>query len=106
MPLIALALRAGQWRTLSQFRAMLQDNLGKAFYELGHRNSDKEEGCKLLEDAVTAYRSALEVRTKADLPQDWASTQSNLAKALRTLGKLLEGEEGLKHQLKAVEFAP
>jgi hypothetical protein len=34
--------------------------------------SGGEEGRKLLTDAVTAYRSALEVRTKADLPQDWA----------------------------------
>jgi hypothetical protein len=34
----------------------------------------QEEGRKLLEDAVAACQSALEVYTKADLPQDWAAT--------------------------------
>jgi hypothetical protein len=32
----------------------------------------------LFEQAVQADRSALEVRTKADLPQDWAITEANL----------------------------
>jgi tetratricopeptide (TPR) repeat protein len=70
--------------------------------ELGTR-SGGEEGRKLLTDAVAAYRSALEVRTKADLPQDWAQTQNNLGAALRDLGRQLEGEEGLKRQRESVE---
>ena len=49
------------------------------------RRSGAEEGRRLLEDAVAAYRSALEVYTKADLPEDWAMTQNNLgSRALRT----------------------
>jgi hypothetical protein len=32
--------------------------------------------------AVTAYRQALEVWTRTDLPQGWAMTQNNLAKVL------------------------
>ena len=55
-----------------------------------------EEGRKLLEDAVAAYRSALEVYTKADLPQDWAMTQNNLGTALQELGTRSGGEEGRK----------
>jgi hypothetical protein len=36
----------------------------------------------LLDEAVQAYKSALEVRTKTDLPQDWAQTEMNLGDAL------------------------
>jgi tetratricopeptide (TPR) repeat protein len=43
----------------------------------------------LLAQAVAAYRSALEVRTRATLPQDWAMTQNNLAKALVATGDWL-----------------
>jgi hypothetical protein len=32
------------------------------------------------------YRSALEVRTRTELPQDWAATQYNLENALQELG--------------------
>jgi tetratricopeptide (TPR) repeat protein len=41
----------------------------------------------LLAQAVEAYRAALEVRTKADLPQDWAATQDNLGLALSDQGE-------------------
>jgi len=43
--------------------------------------SGAEEGRKLLQEAVAAFRSALEVFTKADLPQSWALTQNNLGGA-------------------------
>ena len=46
--------------------------------------------------AVAAFRSALEVFTKADLPQDWAMTQNNLGIALQALGTRSGGEEGRK----------
>ena len=68
---------------------------GTSVGELGAR-SGGEEGRKLLEDEVTAYRSALEVRSKADLPQDWAQTQNNLGNALGELGARSGGEEGRK----------
>jgi hypothetical protein len=48
--------------------------LGSGLYELGTRSAGKE-GSKLLQAAVAAQRSALEVYTKADLPQDWAVAQ-------------------------------
>jgi tetratricopeptide (TPR) repeat protein len=50
----------------------------------------------LLEQAVAAYKSALEVYTKAHLPQDWARTQNNLGFALWDLGTRSGGEEGRK----------
>ena len=40
-------------------------------------------------EAVEAYRLALTVRTRDDLPQDWARTQNNLGNALRALGERL-----------------
>ncbi len=42
---------------------------------------------------MQAYRSALEVYTKADLPQDWASTQINLGNALDEEGERASGDK-------------
>ena len=36
---------------------------------------------------MEAYRQALTVRTRDDLPQDWATTQNNLGTALQGLGE-------------------
>ena len=36
------------------------------------------QATELFAQAVAAYRSALEVRTREQLPQDWAATQNNL----------------------------
>ncbi len=44
-----------------------------------------------LNDAVSAYRLALEVRTRGQLPQDWAATQNNLGYALCALAGRSEG---------------
>jgi hypothetical protein len=43
---------------------------------------------------VTAYRTALEVYTRAELPQDWAMTQNNLGAALQEQGIRTAGEAG------------
>ena len=45
------------------------------------------EGLRRLNEAVAAYRQALTVRTRDDLPQDWAATQNNLGSALWALGE-------------------
>jgi len=42
---------------------------------------------------VLAYRGALEVCTKADLPQDWAGTQNNLGIALMHEGEGASGDK-------------
>ena len=46
--------------------------------ELGER----ESGTAHLEEAVAAYRAALEERTRERVPLDWAMTQNNLGNAL------------------------
>ena len=66
-----------------------------SLWDLGTR-SGGEEGRKRLTEAIAAYRSALEVYTKADVPQDWAATQNNLGNALRDLGTRSGGQEGRK----------
>jgi tetratricopeptide (TPR) repeat protein len=52
----------------------------------GERSSG-EQATELLAQAVEAYRAALEVRTKTDLPQGWATTQVNLGNALTDQGE-------------------
>ena len=46
----------------------------------------RESGTARLEEAVAAYRAALEERTRTRVPRDWAKTQNNLGLALATLG--------------------
>ena len=48
----------------------------------------------MLAEAVTAYRQALEVRTREQLPQQWAMTQNNLGVALQEQGIRTGGEAG------------
>jgi hypothetical protein len=56
---------------------MTQNNLGIALEDEGERASG-DKAATLLDQAVQAFRSALQVYTKADLPQDWALTEANL----------------------------
>src|SRR5208282_4482411 len=79
----------------SWFAALGRSLVAAATKELGTRSGGKE-GRKLFEEAVAAYRFVLEVWTKADLPQDWASTQNDLGIALYELGTRSDGEEGRK----------
>jgi len=74
---------------------------GIALQTLGER----EEGTARLEEAVGAYRSALEVRTRTDLPLDWATTQNNLGTALKTLGEREEGSARLEEAVTAYGHA-
>ncbi len=52
------------------------------------------DGTALLVEAVTAYRDALTVRTKAEHPVDWAMTTQNLATTLQTQGTRTDGPDG------------
>jgi tetratricopeptide (TPR) repeat protein len=54
-------------------------NIGLAHAELGIR-VQAFEAKEHLRLAINAYRSALEVYTREQLPQDWAMTQNNLVK--------------------------
>jgi hypothetical protein len=57
---------------------MTQNNLGNALSALGER----ESGTARLEEAVAAYRAALEERTCERAPVQWEATQNNLKKCL------------------------
>ena len=62
-------------------------NLGTALARLGER----EIGTGKLEEAVAAYRAALQERTRERVPLGWAMTQNNLGNALRVLGERESG---------------
>ena len=46
---------------------------------------------------MAAYRAALEVYTREQLPQQWATTQNNLGNVLRDLGERASGEQGAQY---------
>jgi hypothetical protein len=66
--------------------AATQNNLGNALRTLGER-SGGEAGLKALNDAVEAYRAALEICTRETMPAQWAITQKNLDLAIKALAK-------------------
>ena len=77
--------------------ARTQNALGIALALLGER----ESGTRRLEEAVTAYRAALEERRRDQVPLDWAKTQSNLGNALRMLGERTRGTQYLMEAIAA-----
>ena len=82
--------------------------LGKDAEQSGPRahgpwgTQQREESGKYLEQAVAAYRAALEVYTREQLPQQWALTQNNLGLALKDLGERSSVEESGKYLEQAV----
>jgi tetratricopeptide (TPR) repeat protein len=72
-------------------------NLGLALWRLGER----EEGGGHLEEAVAAYRLALQELTRERVPLQWATTQMNLGNALMKLGEREAGTERLKEAVAA-----
>ena len=85
----------------SEHRAALYAALGTSLLTLGGRESDTER----LEQAVKAYRAALEVYTSERVPLDWATTQNNLGNALATLGERESSTERLEQAVKAYRAA-
>ncbi len=80
---------------------MTQNNLGIALPTLGER----ESGTARLEEAVAAYRAALEEYTRERVPLDWATTQNNLGAALSTLGERESGTARLEEAVAAYRAA-
>ncbi|MHA6325731.1 hypothetical protein, partial [Roseivivax sp. CAU 1753] len=78
-----------------------QNDLGIALQTLGAR----ESGTARLEEAVTAYRDALQEVTRDRVPLDWAGTQNNLGNALRTLGARESGTARLEEAVIAYRDA-
>jgi tetratricopeptide (TPR) repeat protein len=74
--------------------------------EVGERKDGvPDAGGDRLEQAVAAYRAALEVYTRESLPLDWATTQNNLGNALWTLGEREDGTENLEKAVAAYRAA-
>ncbi|WP_347268685.1 hypothetical protein, partial [Paracoccus sp. (in: a-proteobacteria)] len=82
-------------------RGAVQNNLGNALLSLGER----ESGTGRLEEAVVAYRAALEENTRARVPLDWAGTQNNLGNALLSLGERESGTGRLEEAVVAYRAA-
>jgi tetratricopeptide (TPR) repeat protein len=81
--------------------AMTQMNLGGALFALGER----ESGTARLEEAVSAYRAALEEMTRDRVPLQWATTQMNLGRALFALGERESGTARLEEAVAAYRAA-
>src|SRR5437588_579611 len=75
---------------------MTQNNLGVALRDLGER----ESGTQHLTEAVAALRAALQERTQARVPLDWAVTQNNLGNALRALSERMHDTNPLCEALR------
>ena len=69
------------------------------------RSGERESGTARLEEAVAAYRAALEERTRERVPLDWAGTQNNLGNALSTLGERESGTARLEEAVAAYRAA-
>src|SRR5207245_2481819 len=78
-----------------------QNNLGNALRTLGER----ESGTARLEQAVEAYRAALQEYTRERVPLDWAMTQTNLGTALWRLGQRESGTARLEQAVEAYRAA-
>jgi tetratricopeptide (TPR) repeat protein len=82
-------------------RGAALNDLGKALARLGRR----ESGTARLEEAVAAFRAALEERTRERVPLDWAMTQMNLGNALGRLGERESGTARLEEAVAAFRAA-
>ncbi|WP_425070758.1 hypothetical protein [Sagittula sp. S175] len=82
-------------------RGKAQNDLGIALWSLGAR----ESGTTRLEEAVTAFRAALEEWTRDRVPLDWAMTQNNLGNALQSLGERQSGTLLLQEAVTAYRAA-
>jgi hypothetical protein len=66
--------RPASSRRPAERAARVGARLGNAVFAIGYR----ETGTARLGEAVTAYRLALEERTRARVPHDWETTPDNL----------------------------
>jgi tetratricopeptide (TPR) repeat protein len=82
-------------------RGTARNRLGMALRTLGER----ESGTARLEQAVTAYRAALQEHTRERVPLNWAATQNNLGNALWRLGERESGTARLEQAVVAFRAA-
>jgi hypothetical protein len=65
----------------------------------------RESGTARLEEAVTAYRAALEEWTRERVPLQWATTEMNLGNAFASLGRRESGTAHLEEAVAAYRAA-
>jgi tetratricopeptide (TPR) repeat protein len=82
-------------------RGAARNDLGNTLEMLGKR----ESGTARLDEAVAAFRAALEERTRERVPLDWAATQNNLGNALWALGERESGTARLEEAVAAYRAA-
>jgi tetratricopeptide (TPR) repeat protein len=81
--------------------ATTQNNLGNALWRLGERSDSRAR----LEQAVSAYRAALEVWTREAVPLGWAMAHDNLGNALASLGERSGDPDRLEEAVHAYRAA-
>jgi tetratricopeptide (TPR) repeat protein len=84
-----------------QQRGTALNDLGNALGTLGER----ESGAAKLEEAVAAYREALEERARERVPLEWAGVQNNLGLTLWRLGQRESGTKRLEEAVAAYREA-
>ncbi|ULH14027.1 CHAT domain-containing protein (plasmid) [Deinococcus sp. KNUC1210] len=64
----------------SRYDSRVEAFLGRIYFSLGYtyRSRQVKNRAQNLEDAIDAYRNALQIYTHAAAPLDWANTQNNL----------------------------
>ncbi|QTA79449.1 tetratricopeptide repeat-containing [Desulfonema limicola] len=77
--------------TLPQYWATTQNNLGLALKEQA-LIAPKEKKEDLFNQAVTAFKLALEVRTREHLPYDWEQTKNNLEETYKAMEEWKKAE--------------
>ncbi len=98
---IAIARQCLSRPTDRDERGAALNDLAISLQTLGER----ESGTARLEEAVAAYRAALEEITRERVPLDWATTQNNLGNALSTLGARESGTARLGEAVSAYRAA-
>ena len=76
-----------------EYRADSLESLGNVLGIVGQRRA----GTRYLEDAVAAFREALDLRDPKTAPAEWAAAQNGLGNALGSLGQR-QGDDGLLNE--------
>ena len=79
--------------SVKEERGRYLDSLGNSLREAGMRTKGADSQ-KFLRDSVAAYREALEIHTREQLPRQWSQTQNDLGNALSALGIRVGGVKG------------
>ena len=85
--------------------AMTQNNLGTALAKLGEQESGTARRTARLEEAVTAYRAALEEMTHERVPLQWAMSTGNQGIALMLIAERLGDVTKARSAVQQIEVA-